>query len=671
MFSAPTARLTSWVSEGWLRPVDAAFAALLATDAGESCETTLTMAALASNVVGAGHTCLDIPLLLSDPQCLLATGAPEQIPGWHTFIREWSAGSPNDLARLLLASRSVGNPGDEKPLILEEGRLYLWRYWCHEKHVAGALLKRMGDPRIPSQLPAALSILYPEVTHGNDWQKIAAALGAVMQFVIISGGPGTGKTTTVVKVLSLLQQLNLAEGLPPLRMALAAPTGKAAARLTASIGASIDSVPAGKLLPRRVQTLHRLLGYSSGHPPFKHHRYHPLHVDVLVIDEASMVDLEMMDAVLDALPAKARLILLGDKDQLASVEAGAVLGELCSRAHSGRYGSRVADCVDKAGAGRLEVSPDAVAFDDHVIMLRKSHRFSAESGIGRLAAAINAGDVATVRDVLGSSDKSIGRIAAADVVTSLETIILDNQRGWAEHLDAIRRVDAGQMASLDVDTWAASLLMLQGRLQILCAVRDGPQGVETINARLAELLFRQGLLPAAEGWYAGRPVMVTRNDHSLGLMNGDVGLTLPDPRHGGQLRVFFPVPGCVVRSVLPSRLVAVETVFAMTVHKAQGSEFAHTVLVMPERDSPVLTRELVYTAVTRAREKVTLVMPAPELLDIAIRRRVRRSSGLAARLGLTAGQAAPLAPAPTAIDVPKSHGVGARSPSGPAQLDLF
>jgi exodeoxyribonuclease V alpha subunit len=258
-------------------------------------------------------------------------------------------------------------------------------------------------------------------------------------------------------------------------------------------------------------------------------------------------------------------------------------------------------------------------------------------------------------------------------VSSLENIILDSERGWGEHLEAIRRdvraIGTGQMASVDVDTWAAGLLVMQGRLQVLCAVRDGPQGVETINSRLAEFLCRRGLLPAAEGWYAGRPVMVTRNDHTLGLMNGDVGLTLPDPRHGGQLRVFFPVPGFAVRSVLPSRLVAVETVFAMTVHKAQGSEFAHAVFVMPERDSPVITRELVYTAVTRAREKVTIVLPAPGLLDTAIRRRVRRSSGLAARLGLKTGNVA--APASVALDVPEPSGVVTRPPSGPTQLDLF
>jgi exodeoxyribonuclease V alpha subunit len=228
---------------------------------------------------------------------------------------------------------------------------------------------------------------------------------------------------------------------------------------------------------------------------------------------------------------------------------------------------------------------------------------------------------------------------------------------------------------MDIDAWAADLLASQGRLQILCAVREGPQGVDALNALVAERLFAQGLLPAASGWYAGRPVMVTRNDHSLGLMNGDVGLTLPDPRQGGQLRVFFPVAGAGVRSVLPSRLVAAETVFAMTVHKSQGSEFTHAVLILPERDSPVLTRELVYTAVTRAREQVTLIMPAPELLDIAIRRRVRRSSGLASRLGLLPAVAVAevseparrpeqqrSTPAPTAEPAARA---------GPSQLNLF
>lgn len=675
MFSAPTARLASWVSEGWLRPVDAAFAALLVADAGEACETTLALAALTSNVVGAGHTCLDLALLLSDPCCLLATGAPDLVPGWNDFVREWCNVSADELGKVLMASSSVGHAGDEKPLILEGGRLYLWRYWRHEKNVAEALLDRMDDPQAPPHLRSALGALYPDSTSDNDWQKIAAALGAMMRFVIISGGPGTGKTTTVVKVLSLLQQMNIAEGRPPLRMALAAPTGKAAARLTASMGSSIDKVPAGNLLPSRVQTLHRLLGYSPGSASFRHHRHHPLHVDVLVVDEASMVDLQMMDAVLDALPADARLILLGDKDQLASVEAGAVLGELCSRAHGGRYGASVAECLNVADAGHLDASPSAVPFDNHVVMLRKSHRFPDDSGIGRLANAINDGNVAMVREVLCSVDETVCSIVTADVVSPLGAIIETTVCGWGEHLRAINHhaseLSKGQLTGLDMDAWASGLLAMQARLQILCAVREGPQGVDAINTRVAGMLFKSGLIPSAEGWYAGRPVMVTRNDHSLGLMNGDVGLTLPDVRHEGQLRVFFPVPGVGVRSVLPSRLVAVETVFAMTVHKSQGSEFSHAVLLLPEHDSPVLTRELVYTAVTRARERVTLVMPAPGLLDVAIRRRVRRSSGLAARLGLQAGAAVSGAEALVAGPLVGVAATVRPVPQGPAQLDLF
>jgi exodeoxyribonuclease V alpha subunit len=667
MFSSPTPRLSAWVAEGWLRPIDAALASLLATEAGESCDTTLAMAALASFVVGAGHACLDVNLLINDPRALLPAGQSDDSPGWVSFIDAWARQSPERLIETLSFSRTVGPPHLDRPLVLDAGRLYLRRFWHHEQRVAEAVDRRLGHPSAAASLAKLLDSLYPQANGENDWQKIATAMGAALRLAIISGGPGTGKTTTVVRILSVLQGLALSEGKSPLRIALAAPTGKAAARLTASIGESIARVPHGDTLPGSVLTLHRLLGYSPVTHSFRYHRHHPLHVDVLVVDEASMIDLEMMEAILDALPDRARLILLGDKDQLASVEAGAVLGELCCRAHLGRYSAALTSWLSSVRAGLLEPSEDTVPLDNHVVVLRKSHRFADDSAIARLAGAINRGSASDARKELAAGNESLRYQISNDIPASLEPIVLDPVFGWAAYLAGIRDVVQSK-SDAGIDMWAAQLLEDQTRLQILCAVREGPQGVETLNITVANLLARHGLLSSVDGWYPGRPVMVTRNDHGLGLMNGDIGLVLPDPRQGGQLRVFFPMPGGGVRSVLPGRLGHVETVFAMTVHKSQGSEFRHAALVLPARDSPVLTRELVYTAITRARERVTIIMPSPELFDIALRRRVRRSSGLAARLGMLQasqhGQDQILPHAP-------NDEVPTLARSGPLQLDLF
>lgn len=643
--------LQQWLDEGWLRPIDAAFAGLLTELGGETDERVLEAAALTSFHLGAGHVCMDIKALLENPGMFLpglSLKDGEPVIGWKPFVESLQSLGLKKLLQVLQHSKSIGsrssgsnedgnedgNDDNAQPLVLDGHRLYLRRYWAYEKQVAAALIVRMRPlPSMPNvdetqDLRSRLDELFVPQDNEVDWQRIAAAITSQQRFAVISGGPGTGKTTTVVKLLSLLQGLALSGQGRALRIALAAPTGKAAARLTESIGGAVARLPHHEYIPTQVTTLHRLLGARPDTREFVRHRGNPLHVDILVIDEASMVDLEMMAAVVDALPAQARLILLGDKDQLASVEAGAILGEICRDAHLTRYSPALCQALQARASIHLNPHKDAQALDDHIITLKKSHRFSAQGGIGRLALAINEGDTRTALKLLDGNDAQVSFLRKDSIDGGVKTLVLDTVNGYVQYLMLVK---AGCPAGHSPEQWASAVLHKLGGFQILCALRQGPFGVDALNQQVAHLLQEAGWLSQTQGWYAGRPVMVTRNDYALGLMNGDVGITLPDATANGALRVFFAQPEGIKR-VLPSRLTQVDTVFAMTVHKSQGSEFTHTCLVLPNSVSPVLTRELIYTAVTRAKQRVTLLGQRQEVLEIALKQRVFRCSGLWERL---------------------------------------
>jgi exodeoxyribonuclease V alpha subunit len=440
-----------------------------------------------------------------------------------------------------------------------------------------------------------------------DMQRLACEVAAQNRITLITGGPGTGKTTTVVKLLSLLVGTSSNE----LQIHLAAPTGKAAARLTESISNALTKMPADvqARIPTQAQTLHRLLQSNS-----KATQVHQLATDVVVVDEASMIDLEMMARLLQAVPPTARLILLGDKDQLASVEAGAVMSQLCT--------------------GSL--------LKAQTVTLIHSHRFDAKSGIGQWARTVNA-DVADNTPALKALwnaapdwlatlplQQTIEGDAAEPDVTRLQLTSASDPKlavglryGWRNWLALLEahRPSKTKAAAPCSDAQAVALLKAFTEFCVLCAVREGPLGVTQLNAQVEHAL---GL--GQSPWYAGRPVMVTRNDYALELMNGDIGLCLPGP--DGVLRVAFPAVDGGVRWVMPSRLDSVETVFAMTVHKSQGSEFAHVLLVIPALESPVLTRELVYTGLTRAKKRLTLWAPQLGVLWNGCSRRVLRSGGL-------------------------------------------
>ncbi|BDT59755.1 RecBCD enzyme subunit RecD [Massilia varians] len=619
---------------GELRRLSYAFARFVAS-LGAAPPALVLATSVLSELEGKGHSCLQLADLAAGPAGLLGW-EDEQ---WKLLAR--AAGplprNAQGWAQALSGCQQVWDVGAfdyDQPLVLDGDRLYLRRYWRDEMLVAQAVRERATRTRAVDEkaVRAWLDMLFASQgsREGPDWQKLACAIALRGSMAIITGGPGTGKTYTVARLLALLFATAPEAGSQ--RIALAAPTGKAAARLKQSIDKALGELAdkVGSTLPLReltlrmgaARTLHSLLGARPDTRAFAHHRGNPLDVDVLIVDEASMVHLEMMAALLDALPPGATLILLGDKDQLASVEAGAVLGDLCHNAGAGGYTDATCDYVLAASGEELpgEFLGDAGALAQQTVMLRHSRRFGGP--IGQLALAVNAGDAVRAESVLRAAEPSVRWIENAQQQHLLQLA----QSGYGSYLDVL---NTGPRAGLNTnhEEWVRQVLQRFESFRILCAVRDGEWGVSGLNEAVARRLAQAGLLRPSGEWYVGRPVMVTRNDYGTGVYNGDIGLTLPDPARPGALRVYF-LEGDTVRSVLATRLRNVETAFAMTVHKSQGSEFRHTVLALPRERGAVLTRELVYTGITRASEMFTLVTPPGAALHEAIAERTHRTSGL-------------------------------------------
>ena len=608
-----TALLQQAVELRLLRSLDVQFALLLADDTQPA---RLLAAACLSAEAGEGHVCL--PLSQLSREGLFKGRHPELAQAiWL------AAGEPQDWTQILAGWPALSDSKNEQaaPIVLTKDRLYLHRLWHHEGQVARFFQAQSAPQAFPDgEVRAVLDNLFG--TEPDDWQKIAAAVALTQKTAVISGGPGTGKTTTVAKLLASL--IRLSHG--ALRIQLAAPTGKAAARLTESLGKALQKLPVSDIerqrFPAEATTLHRLLGAQPETQRLRYHAGNLLHLDVLVVDEASMVDLGMMANLIAALPPQARVIFLGDRDQLASVEAGAVLGDICRCAEAGYSVARAAQLSALTGC-QVEGHDDdsAPAVRDAICLLRKSYRFDANSGIGKLAAAVNAGEPKAVEAAFNAGFSDISRQPLNDG-EAYQAMLNDIAEGYRPFLRLV-----SQRAQ------PAEILHAFGRYQLLCALREGPFGVQGLNQRIEQKLMQLQLIRRPLGgsrWYQGRPVMVTRNDSALGLFNGDIGMTLLDDE--GLLKVFFPLPDGSIKAVQPSRLPAHDTAWSMTVHKSQGSEFDHTALVMPAQFLPVLTRELIYTAITRARKQLTLYSDE-SVFRRAVQLRTQRRSGLLDRLG--------------------------------------
>ncbi|SMC21689.1 DNA helicase/exodeoxyribonuclease V, alpha subunit [Desulfacinum hydrothermale DSM 13146] len=627
-------RLREGVRKGLLRSLDWQFARWVSRISGEKRDAVLLAAALVSLRLAEGDVCVDLAQYAGRP---LFSDAP---------VKDGAVGAPalHDWLKALRASPAVSTPpsdshdaplvppySSQAPLVLDGTRVYLTRYWAFEKQLAEDLRQRaQGWTDVePSQLGRLLNRLFPDLSLCNevDWQRVAAAVAAMKRLCIISGGPGTGKTHTVRAILALLKWLQPDQ---PLRAALAAPTGKAAARITESLQKAAwnpEDAPSATDLPQAAVTLHRLIGIREGRSVPRHNPDNPLHVDVLVVDEASMIDLPLMARTVSALPPHARLILLGDKDQLASVEAGSVFADLCGRGHTPVYSGPWLERIEKATGfempGERRRQPgEPSPLDDCTVFLTKSYRFDQEGGIGRLASSIREG-----RDLPGLWGMGAAGESDPDPSTAVSTETVPTGRHL---LDRLRQVALEKFAPIAVSKDIQEALARLDTFRILCALREGPTGAKAVNAAVEQALAERGHIVSGTPHVKGRPVLITRNDYDVQLFNGDVGLLWPDETDG-LLYAWFRAPDGHLRKVRPLRLPPHEPAYAMTVHKSQGSEFDEVLLILPLEDSRILTRELIYTAVTRARSSVR-IWGSEDLLRAAIARRTERTSGLYDRL---------------------------------------
>jgi exodeoxyribonuclease V alpha subunit len=597
--------LDSLRKSGFFSPLDLHFARFMAKVSKSPSQELMLAAALVSRLTREGHICFD--LALQEPFHASEAGESLVFPD----AGKWG--------KTLKKSGVVGEPGEHRPLILDsKDRLYLYRYWEYQEELAKGIKSRImpeGHVLQMKCLREGLNRIFPAPEElGIDWQKVAAFAAARRKFCVITGGPGTGKTTTVAKILALLMEQS---GNQKLRAALVSPTGKGAARLQEAMRKAKENLACEEsvkaLVPDDASTIHRLLGPAPGSPYFRFNAENHLPVDAVVVDEASMVDLALMSKLTQALPPQARLILLGDKDQLSSVEAGAVLGDICDTGQSHPFSKRFCAEIQETTGYEINGAKAAPGMSDSIVQLTRSYRFGETSGIASASRSVNEGDVDAALKILQHATRGDLRWSSVPSPKSLPRALKD--RGL-EEFHYLFQVSDPQKAFEQLACF-----------RILCALRQGPYGVHAVNLLVEHLLRGQKLIRGEGRWYRGRPVLITQNDYNLHLYNGDIGIAMPDPGANGELRVFFKAPDGALRALHPVRLPEHETVYALTVHKSQGSEFDRLLLILPDQDSPVLTRELIYTGITRARHGVE-VWGNENVFREAVGRRTTRVSGL-------------------------------------------
>ena len=608
--------ITQLIETGYLSEIDVQFGKFIAgLDKNDNLDIFIA-AALVSRATGEGDGYLDLNSntlkpLLSDVNDEERLKSPQ--------LSEW--------LKTLSQSRVVGRPGEFHPLILDKkNRLYLFRYWDYENRLSNTIKSRIkeniqGIDR--SILKDSLNRLFPNNgTNEFNWQKVAGVIAAFKKFCVITGGPGTGKTFTTAKILALLLELSPKDKPSIL---LAAPTGKAAARIGESIRAAKTTLNCSEdiidAIPSEAYTIHRMLKTIPGSPYFYHNAENPLTADIVVVDEVSMVDLALMVKLLSAVKNDARIILIGDRDQLASVEAGFVMADICDRDNIHLFSEcfyrqfeKITQCNMEISSKKLKNSPGLY---DCMVVLKRSYRFTDSSGIGECSRAVNNGKFDETFSILKSNPDQIDwkKISGHyDLSMALPKEVIN---GYSDYLNCRDPHKA---------------LELFNRFRILCAVKFGVLGVIEINRLTENILNRNELIEldnlTTYPWYRGRPVLISRNDYSLELFNGDIGITMPEPDSKTKdLYVYFSDISGKLRRFLPHRLPEHETAYAMTVHKSQGSEFEKVLLVLPDQDYPVLTRELLYTGITRAKSHIS-IWGKKEIIKTTILRKINRNSGL-------------------------------------------
>jgi len=552
-----------------------------------------------SEALREGHSCLNLAYWAG-----ATAWATDDEPG-HRFpeLDDWLE---------KLAGLPIG-PEDPAPLVLDQHRLYLRRYWRFETELAESIRARLAPVSIrdPNTANDSLGRLFPRMQEGaeTDWQAVAAANALFQNLSVIAGGPGTGKTFTVTRLLALLAETKAPGDESPLRIRMAAPTGKAAQRLGESVREARQSLANAvspntlALIPDEATTLHRLLGVIPNQVHFRHNGDNPLALDVLLVDEVSMIDLPMMTRLFRALPEHARVILLGDPDQLPSVAAGSVLADLALRPHPGYSAHRQQQLAELG----LSLQAGEHQSADYLSYLYLSRRFSDTGGIGKLARQVMDGNAERSLETLRTEGDGLAWIEPEQVPNQIEH--------WVSQWYA-------PIASAQTREVAFAAL---AELRLLCPTRVGPLGSVALNERILKRLNPEG-----NPFFKGQPIMVTENHYGLGLFNGDIGLIWPDDENDGQLLAWFP-DADGYRPLAPGRLPSVETVYAMTIHKTQGSEFERVALVLPEQSHNVVSRELLYTGLTRARSQAMICGHA-DVWKAGVRNPVERHSGLADRI---------------------------------------
>ncbi|UDG79393.1 RecBCD enzyme subunit RecD [Candidatus Ecksteinia adelgidicola] len=576
----------------------------------------LLAAAYLSSYTRAGHVCLMLEQLQVSQ--LFSGQKPELAKA------VWIASGKLDVLcwnKRLMQCSAVSDGSSPTPLVLQNECLYLHRMWKNESNVIEFIKTnhpyQLADK---SRIRSTLNQLFSSPSYKINWQKIAVAVALTRRISIISGAPGTGKTTIVGKLLLALLQLNNNN---KFRIQLSAPTGKSAARLTTSLQSMCDQLMLTKkqkaLFPTQAITLHRLLGAKFNTRNMRYNQNNPLHLDVLVVDEASMIDLSMMNYLIQALQKWTKVIFLGDSHQLSSLESGAVFSDLCSFSTEGYSKIRTKELNYLTGyllKNKKKQSTSMIS--NSICMLRKNYRFNVKSGISQLSKAINVSDIKKVKKII---DSNLNDVTYYFFKTELEYQLL-----LKTHLMGYYNYFKNVHSKFDIITLFSSFR----RFQILCALREGPFGTFHVNQQIEFLLQHAGLIHySSRQWYSGKPIMITRNDSFLELFNGDIGITLLDEKK--DFRVNFLLPNGSIKSIHTNRLPMHETAYAITVHKSQGSEFDHVTLILPNYSLPILTRELIYTAITRARYYLSLYINKKIFIQ-SICTFMHRNSGLIKRL---------------------------------------